>query len=142
MGRLIFLDFDGVLRRVTSNPSSFDDDCLEHFESAVRQCPVSKIVITSTWRLANSLKELRNRFSPDIAARIAGVTPENFDDETFQRHAEVLMFLAEKKLSAMPWFAIDDDPEHYPHDAPLLLTDANKGFDAACNASLVKILLG
>lgn len=140
MGKLIFLDFDGVLRRVTSNPSRFDQDCLEYFQSAVRQCPVSKIVITSTWRLAMSLKELRSCFSPDIAARIVGVTPENLEEEEYERHAEVKAFLEGKHLMALPWVAIDDDPSYFPPGSPVLLTDPQKGFDAECAARLVKLL--
>lgn len=140
MGRLIFLDFDGVLRRVTSNPSHFDQDCLEHFESAIRQCPVSKIVITSTWRLAMPLKELRSRFSPDVAARIVGVTPENLEEETYERLAEIKSFLEEKKLPAVPWVAIDDDQLHFPKGTPVLFTDPQKGFDAECATRLVQIL--
>ena len=140
MGKIVFLDFDGVLRRVTSNPSSFDQDCLEHFESALRQCPVSKVVISSTWRLAMPLKELRSRFSPDVAARIIGVTPENLDEEIYERHAEIKEFLSEKKLSVLPWLAIDDDPSHFPPGSPVLFTDPQKGFDAECAVRLVRML--
>ncbi len=140
MGRLIFLDFDGVLRRASSNPSRFDQDCLEHFESAIRQCPVSKIVITSTWRLAMPLKELRSRFSPDVAARIVGVTPENLEEETYERHAEIRTFMEERNITSVPWVAIDDDPLHFPPGAPLLLTDPSKGFDAVCAEKLVRLL--
>jgi len=140
MGKLIFLDFDGVLRRTTSNPSQFDKDCLDNFESAMRQCSVSKIVISSTWRLALSLKELRSRFSPDIAVRIIGITPENLEDEPHARHAEILAFMQEKKITALPWVAIDDDPSHFPPGSPLLLTDSHSGFDTACAARLVKML--
>ena len=140
MGKLIFLDFDGVLRRVTSSPSGFDQDCLDHFESALRQCSVSKVVISSTWRLAMSLKELRSRFSPDIAARIVGVTPENLEEAPYERHAEILTFLQEKKVTTLPWLAIDDDPAHFPPGSPVLLTDPQKGFDAECAARLVKLL--
>lgn len=140
MGKLIFLDFDGVLRRATSNPSHFDKDCLEYFESAMRQCAVSKIVISSTWRLAMPLKELRGRFSPDVASRIVGVTPENLDAVPYERHAEILMFLSEKKVTALPWVAIDDDPSHFPPGSPVLLTDPKNGFDAASSARLVKML--
>jgi beta-phosphoglucomutase-like phosphatase (HAD superfamily) len=141
MGKLVFLDFDGVLRRTTSNPSQFDQDCLENFEFAIRQCSVSKIVISSTWRLAMSMKELRSRFSPDIAARIVGITPESFEEEDFERHAEILAFLQEKKLPAMPWVAIDDEPTHFPPGSSVLLTNSLNGFDAACATRLVKILL-
>lgn len=141
MGRLIFLDFDGVLRRETSDPSRFDQDCLEHFESSIRQCPVSKIVITSTWRLAMPLNELRSRFSPDVAIRIVGVTPENYEDDTYTRHAEIQTFLQDRNLVAMPWVAIDDDPENFPKAAPVLYTDPRKGFDAECATRLIHLLI-
>lgn len=141
MGRLIFLDFDGVLRRTSSDPSGFDQDCLQHFESAVRQCPVTKIVITSTWRLAMPMKEIRNRFSPDIAERIVGVTPDCYDDE-HPRLAEIRAFLSSRNLDRMPWIAIDDDPEHFPPGSPVLFTDPEDGFDADDAAHLVKVLLG
>jgi hypothetical protein len=138
--KLIFLDFDGVLRRTDSNPSRFDQDCLAQFESAVRRCNVSKIVITSTWRLAIPLKDLRSRFSPDVAARIVGVTPESLDEETYERHAEILAYLEEKRAALVSWIAIDDDPLHFPPGVPVLLTDPAKGFDTECAERLVKLM--
>lgn len=141
MGKLIFLDFDGVLRRETSPPYCFDQDCLENFESAIRHSATSKIVISSTWRLATPLKELRSRFSSDVAARIVGVTPENLEEETYERHAEIKAFLEDKKLTALPWVAIDDDPVHFPKGSPVIFTDPKKGFDAGCAAQLVQMLL-
>ncbi len=141
MSKLVFLDFDGVMRRVTSMPPSrFDNDCLQHFESAMRQDEKSKIVISSTWRLAMSLKEIRSHFSADIAARIVGVTPETLEDETFARYVEILAFLQEKKVAALPWVAIDDDATHFPPASPVLLVDPNKGFDAVCELRLVQMM--
>jgi hypothetical protein len=86
------------------------------------------------------LKELRSRFSPDVAARVVGVTPENFEEE-YERLAEIKAFLEEKKLTAVPWVAIDDDPLHFPKGAPVLFTDPQKGFDAECAERLVRLLL-
>lgn len=141
MGKLIFLDFDGVLRRETSPPYCFDQDCLTNFESAIRHCEVSKIVISSTWRLAIPLKELRSRFSEDVALRIIGKTPENLEEETYERYAEIMAFLRERNITAMPWVAIDDTPVHFPKGSPVIFTDPKKGFDAECAARLVKMLL-
>lgn len=141
MGRLIFLDFDGVLRRETSPPCCFDQDCLEHFESAIRHCAISKIVISSTWRLAFSLNKLRSNFSSDVAERIIGKTPETLEEETYERHAEIMAYLEERKITAMPWVAIDDTPAHFPKGCPVIFTDPKKGFDAECADQLVQILL-
>jgi hypothetical protein len=140
MGKLIFLDIDGVLRRTTSNPSQFDKDCLENFESALRTCHISKVVISSTWRHAMSLKELKSRFTPDVATRIIGVTPQCLEEETFERYAEIMKFLEEKNIKAMPWVAIDDDPSYFPTGSPVLFTDPKKGFDSECATKLIKIL--
>jgi hypothetical protein len=140
MGKLIFLDFDGVLRRTSSNPSQFDKDCLENFESALRTCHISKVVISSTWRHAMSLKELKSRFSSDVAARIIGVTPQCEEEEIFERYAEIMKFLEEKNIKAMPWVAIDDDASYFPKGSPVLFTDPLKGFNADCAARLAKLL--
>ncbi len=87
-----------------------------------------------------SLKEIRSHFSVDIAARIVGVTPETLEDETFARYVEILAFLQEKKVAALPWVAIDDDATHFPPASPLLLVDPNKGFDAACESRLIHLM--
>lgn len=134
------MDIDGVLRRTTSNPSQFDKDCLDNFESALRTCHISKVVISSTWRHAMSLKELKSRFTPDVATRIIGVTPQCLEEKTFERYAEIMKFLEEKNIRAMPWVAIDDDPSYFPTGSPVLFTDPKKGFDSVCAIQLAKIL--
>ena len=135
------MDFDGVLRRETSPPYCFDQDCVENFERAIRHDAISKIVISSTWRLAIPLKELRGRFSADVAARIVGKTPESLEEETYERYAEIMAFLESKNIMAMPWVAIDDNPAHFPKGSPVIFTDPKRGFDAACAAQLVQMLL-
>lgn len=136
----LFLDFDGVLRRVTSPPSRFDPDCLECFESAVRQCPEARLVICSAWRIAVPLGELRLLFSPDVGVRIVGVTPEIQDDEAHARYREVRGYLRKRGLAEAAWVAIDDDAEHYPSGTPLLRVDPVKGFDAECAVRLLERL--
>ncbi len=54
----IFLDFDGVLRRLSSDPGKFEEDLLSNFENMIRKHEHLKIVITSTWRLVYSLSEI------------------------------------------------------------------------------------
>jgi len=134
----VFLDFDGVLRRLTSPPSAFDSDCLEHFEGAVRQCDEVEIVISSTWRLGMSVEEIRRRFSADMAARIVSITPYFLDYEAHVRYREIGAYL--RRNGQGPWVAIDDDAEQYPASAPILLVDPAKGFDAECSLRLVECL--
>jgi len=132
----IFLDFDGVLRRLTSDPSKFEQDCLDRFESAVRPLPDIKIVITSTWRLAVSIKQIHSFFSPVIAERIVGITPEIYSPSASTRYEEIKQYLTDHKIDNEFWVAIDDDPEGFPHSAPLVLTDPDEGFNISSKDKL------
>jgi len=138
---ILFLDFDGVLRRLTSDPSRFDKDCLDCFELSIRQYPEVKIVISSTWRLAMSLTAIRNRFSSDVAGRIVGVTPETPINSLHSRYKEICAYLKKPGVEVKRWIAIDDDPELYPKEAPVLLTDPNNGFDHICADKLKRLIL-
>lgn len=131
----IFLDFDGVLRRLSSEPSRLEQQCIDYFESAIRPFPDIKIVISSTWRLAMPLRELRQPFSSEVANKIIGVTPEVTTPTEYARYDEIQFYLRRNGMSEA-WLAIDDDRDHFPHNAPLLLTDPNVGFDSNCLARL------
>ena len=87
---LIFLDFDGVLRRKDAPLYRLESDLMTHFERALRALPGARVVITSSWREAFGLPEMRRLFSPDIAQRIIGVTPVARDREGTYRYREVL----------------------------------------------------
>ncbi len=94
------------------------------------------VVIASTWRLVHGLDALRKRFSPALASRIEGVTPDLPDTEYHVRHAEVLGYLSRKGLQGTHWLAVDDDAELYRPGAPLLKVDPASGFDASCAQQL------
>jgi hypothetical protein len=93
-------------------------------------------VITSSWREAFTLGELRKAFAPDIAARILGVTPIAQDREGHYRHREVRAYLERNGLQNRAWVAIDDNPDHYPASASVVLTDSDRGFDAEAQSRL------
>lgn len=133
---LVFLDFDGVLRRLSSRPDQFDPDCLASFEDTIRRFADVRIVISSSWRLGMPLREIRGRFSPDVRRLIAGVTPEAQRLTRHYRHGEVETYLRREGLTDEPWIAVDDDPAHFPERAPTTLTDADRGFDTAAAESL------
>ncbi len=133
---LIFLDFDGVLRRKQSPLYRLDGDCLSFFEGAVRLLPDAQIVITSSWREAFSLSQMRQLFSPDIAERIVGVTPIEWSGEDHYRYREVLSFLKRNGHADTAWIAVDDDPSHYPPLRNLIVVDGECGFDSEAAARL------
>ena len=134
--KIIFLDFDGVLRRKGSPLYQLETDLVNNLEEILRSAPDVKIVITSSWRQAYGLNEMRRLFSEDIAARIEGVTPSSLDMQGFYRYREVLAYLKRFHAPEAPWVAIDDDPEHYPSHAPVLIVDPSRGLDAEIAAEL------
>ncbi len=136
---LLFLDFDGVLRRADSPKYRFDEDCLEHFQRTVRALDGVEIVVSSSWKDAFSIREIRAHFAPDIAERIIGVTPGSSRMEEYARHREVRAFLRRRSWEHRPWVAIDDKPENYGPGANVVLTDPTKGFDALAAESLTRL---
>jgi hypothetical protein len=138
-GRVVFLDFDGVL-----HPQSFTSEnrfyWLGNFCDVMRwvdplhQVPV---VISSTWRHYHSLRLMRDAFPPDIAAQLVGVTPylsiDDLGDErdwTFlgcdpfkmpHRQREIRMWLHAHAPGAL-WLAIDDRPDYFEPGCQNLFT--------------------
>ena len=139
---LIFLDIDGVLRRIGSPLDVLDADCLGRFEAVVRAHPAVRIVISSSWRLVYGLDAIRARFAPDIGARIIGHTPWLEDRRQASRADEVLAYLA--SLNEMPrWVALDDQPEVYADRGLVdyvIPLDGEMGFDAVAAARLGAVL--
>jgi len=137
----IFLDIDGVLSPEPRNDYVFDKDCLAHFENAIRTLDDVKIVISSTWKLVYSLKEIKGRFSPDIQPLIVGMTPDAYGKiEPYERHGEVLAYLRLAEDEDAEWVAIDDDSEHYPKKCTVILTGSSIGFNHTSALKLRKIL--
>ena len=76
---LLFLDFDGVLHSAYAFRQEQMFSQVPLFERFFRQPENARIqfVISSTWRHGRDLAALRRPFSPDIAQRIIGKTPEH-----------------------------------------------------------------
>lgn len=118
---LLFLDFDGVL-----HPAIIDlgdehrrFEKVPLFESILRQAPGVSIVISSSWRLQYPMPVMLGFFSPDIANRIIGGTPDPYDvDPTpdlrmHYRQAEIDAWLRQNRLRDADWVALDDHAEGF-----------------------------
>ncbi len=117
---LLFLDFDGVLHHFFPLAGVPDAEnahffFLPAFEKAVRALSVPvEIVIASTWRNTYSLPQIRQRFSPDIAAKIIGVTPKKGSGKgNGGRQVEVEQWLLDNHRQGQAWVGIDDYPLLY-----------------------------
>lgn len=136
---IIFLDIDGVMRGLDAPPDRFETSCRMHFETVLREYPNVQVVISSTWRLEHSLDNLRNLFSPDIAPRVSGATPDLSNQSLNPRHAEVLAFL-NSLTEKSSWIVIDDKPAFFPAGTPMVAPDPFVGFDGACADALRRLL--
>jgi hypothetical protein len=134
---LLFLDIDGCLRRNSAPKYELEAHLVENLERYVAEmeCPKGvekqeavEIVITSTWKTAFSLDEIRSRFPPSLRLKIVGVTP-SFPARDGSRYAEILAYLKGSGLELANWIAIDDDPLGFPEDLEsLFLCDSDEGF--------------
>lgn len=132
---LIFLDFDGVLRRKNAPLYRFEKPLRLAFEEAVRRIPGAEIVITSTWREVAGLSDLRKLFSRDVAERMVGVTPIGEGG----RYGEILTYLRATGAEGSRFVVVDDDPQSFPRGVPLLLIDPLRGFDTEEAEKLVEM---
>lgn len=119
---IIFLDFDGVLHPEDTNSKNLLLCRLPLIEEVLREFPRAEIVISSTWRLnwrdqSVATLEMRKYFSPDMAPRVVGVTPNYIylDRKTapdglylYQRHWECETWLRAHRPPGTPWLALDD----------------------------------
>lgn len=142
MSPVLFLDFDGVLH---SEPSLSHEALtqLPLIESILREFPSVEIVISSAWRLdwvgnadAFAVEKLRRHFSPDIAARVVGVTPllgripeGGLDTFPHVRELECYAWLKSNRPAGTRWMALDDRADYFSPDClNLMKVDGGDGF--------------
>jgi hypothetical protein len=116
---ILFLDFDGVLHPVGGVPMKRRLARLPLLEALLREPALREvgIVISSTWRIAYTMAQLRSSFAPDMRDRIVDRTPQ-LDTSLPQhaRHAEISAWLA-RHPDVSHWVAVDDDVRGFPPGA-------------------------
>lgn len=125
--KILFLDFDGVLRPAWGN--SLPD--FVHVRAlalalAGRPC---EIVISSTWREHYSLAQLKHFLLPELAGRVIGVTGQDSPGR-YARHQAILQFL-EIVGEAVDWCALDDSVSEFHACPNLILCDGTIGLQPA-----------
>jgi hypothetical protein len=133
---ILFLDFDGVLHPFNQPNGTFV--LVPEFERVMRDFENVDIVISSTWREAHTLDELRSPFSPQIQQRIIDVTPIfNDPQQLYIREMEIMVWLREAGREHEPWVAIDDSEWFFsPGCRNLILLDADIGFNEKAGREL------
>ena len=101
---------------------------LERFVSELGKESNVEIVITSTWKTALELNEIRFRFPPLLRLKVIGITP-SLPAKEGARYDEIQAYLKTNGLEEKTWLAIDDDPLGFPPNLEnLLLCDPEEGF--------------
>lgn len=131
---LLFLDIDGVLHPVGVD-YSFSSRFFSHLprlEALLRKFESVDVIISSDWRLAESIEQLQRYFSADIRRRIIGATPQ-IDPHIVvrhRRHLEIQAWLDGNGRSDAKWVALDDWPSNFEAGfTRLVLTDPKRAFD-------------
>jgi len=131
---ILFLDFDGVLHPVGGVPAKQRLARLPLLEDLLREPALREvgIVISSTWRVAYSMAQLRSVFAPDIRMRVFDRTPQLDSFVPHARHAEISTWLA-LHPEVRHWIAVDDDVRGFPGAAHghTVFTAADTGLCAA-----------
>ena len=114
---IIFLDFDGVIINYDYKFTKVSEKCLKNLHQLVKETN-AKIVISSTWRLCKSRKEL----SQMIKLPILDITPELKD---CIRGNEIDKWLAKNPVKR--YIIIDDDDDMGIHKDRLIQTQSMIG---------------
>lgn len=145
--KIIFLDIDGVLAPI---PRPFDKDgfnpsCVIYFESVFRHVPDSSIVISSTWRIAQTVDQLRKtmgRYGLSCSERIIGKTVDYTETGELlylTRGQEISMWLMDNK-EVDSYVIVDDDTDISPHQNRWVQPRHELGFQKNDAENCVNIL--
>ena len=141
---ILGLDFDGVLHPM-NDPTAGRFCRLPLLEAWLREHRSVDVVITSSWREANSLEELRSHFADDVQQRVLGVaplahrlfgpawsrSPAERAKARYVRQAELEAWLVEAGRDSESWFALDDDPALFEPECPnLVVCESDIGLTA------------
>ena len=120
--KIIFLDIDGCLAPIPRpfHQDIFKSDCVRYFESIFESVPDAKIVLSSTWRIGQSIKELRKTLEKcglSCADRIISKTVDYTETGEFlylTRGQEISMWLMDH-TEIESYAIVDDDTDIFPH---------------------------
>ena len=139
---ILFVDFDGVLRRLHGPPDQLEAALVTNLETFMRRFSRLQGVFSTSWRLYNNLDQLRARLPAPLRARFIATTPELIQHGMASRHSEILAWRRAAGHRGV-WVAIDDRPAEFPdHCAQLCVCDPHRGFDHETLERCAKQLLG
>lgn len=135
---LVFLDIDGCLRRNSAPLYQLEPHLVENLERFVAELEKDgsqvEVVISSSWKDAFTLDEIRGHFPASLRPKIVGAIPTLTTVAAFPRYREIRAYLKANGLTGSEWLAVDDDPLGFPPNLKnLILVDPEEGFQPARN---------
>ncbi len=123
----VFLDIDGVLRRNSAPKYKLEAPLVTKLGHWIRvQEKEVELVISSTWKDAFPLDEIRSMFPLALRVKIVGRTP-TLTGGDYPRFDEVKAYNI--KHGVEEWIAFDDQPDLFPPGLPnVVAIDGEIGF--------------
>ncbi len=123
--KTLFLDFDGVLHPLGSDKSD-NFKCCSYLESSLADIPC-EIVISSNWRIKNSVEYMISILPENIGKRVIGIT-QIIPPQKFKRYREISLFISANHLEKDNWIAVDDMFWEFPKSCTnLVICNPNQG---------------
>ena len=145
---ILFLDYDGVLHPDPCLNSRRLFENVPRLNASLEEFPEVCLVLSTSWRTMQGLKELMSPLPEGLQSRVLGTTPI-FSSFTapphlmpYKRHAECVQWMVDNDQSDRDWFAVDDRPAWFaPYCDYLIDCDSQRGFDDEAAARLRFALL-
>jgi hypothetical protein len=133
--KILFLDFDGVLHSLGASKSDLFTRC-SYLEDSCSNYPFG-IVITSNWRITNTIDEMILRLPPNMRSKVIGVT-KVLQEKKHKRFKEIKNYLEDNKLYEVSWRALDDSYWEFPNACSnLIRCNPNVGITVAEQVKIV-----
>ncbi|MGE0387986.1 MAG: HAD domain-containing protein [Gammaproteobacteria bacterium] len=134
---ILFLAYDGVLRTPADRAGELNGQLIANFTLLLRRFGRSRVVLSTSWRLARPYPELLAWFHRDLHPRFAGRLPEIKAPPAAPRQAEIALWLKRNGGADQPWVAIDTDAARFESPCPaLFLCEPSRGLDAGALTAL------
>jgi hypothetical protein len=135
---LLFVEFEGVLRRPRRDPpDTLDGQLIANFEAVLRRFSRVQLVLASDWRLRLPHPRIMEWFHRDIRERF-GVRL-SLDERP---RGELARTHLERLARPTTWAALDADPAAWsPAEPGLYLCDPARGLDAEAAQGLAEHLV-
>jgi len=144
---IIFLDLDGVThhKHFSGEAEMFNDKNMDNLEKILDEFPDADVVLSTFQRTSEvGLNAVKNGLSEKIAERVIGYTPilPLIGGEMPNGYVEMeaQLWLRENDMEDSPWIAINDRKNLFFENAPLYVTDGEKGLVESDVAMIIELI--